>query len=129
MDGRHARADGSIVLQAKHYHGSGFATLKSRMIKGAAVDRPAGGDAVHLGDLCAAHAEKQGYVSSAHRSVAANARRHFRTRRPQRATAQISGDRESSSKAWAQSTTILETVVTEAVGKALVKDWGDPLGS
>lgn len=33
MDGRHARADGSIVMQAKHYHGSGFAALKSKMAK------------------------------------------------------------------------------------------------
>jgi restriction endonuclease len=33
MDGRHARANGSIVLQAKHYHGSGFVALKSKMTK------------------------------------------------------------------------------------------------
>ncbi|MEY9421830.1 hypothetical protein ABIF69_008272 [Bradyrhizobium japonicum] len=33
MDGRHARADGSIVMQAKHYHGSGFAALKSKIAK------------------------------------------------------------------------------------------------
>src|SRR6516225_3086045 len=33
MDGRHARADGSIVIQAKHYQGSGFAALKSKMTK------------------------------------------------------------------------------------------------
>jgi Restriction endonuclease len=33
MDGRHARADGTIVMQAKHYHGSGFAALKSKMTK------------------------------------------------------------------------------------------------
>jgi hypothetical protein len=33
MDGRHARAEGSIVIQAKHYHGSGFAALKSKMTK------------------------------------------------------------------------------------------------
>ena len=33
MDGRHARADGSVVMQAKHYHGSGFAALKSKMTK------------------------------------------------------------------------------------------------
>jgi hypothetical protein len=33
MDGRHARADGSVVMQAKHYRGSGFAALKSKMTK------------------------------------------------------------------------------------------------
>lgn len=33
MDGRHISADGSIILQAKHYSGSSFSTLKSRMLK------------------------------------------------------------------------------------------------
>lgn len=31
MDGRHILADGDIVLQAKHYHRSGFSALKSKM--------------------------------------------------------------------------------------------------
>jgi len=31
MDGRHAVADGDVILQAKHYHRSGFAKLKSKM--------------------------------------------------------------------------------------------------
>ena len=31
MDGRHAAAEGSVVLQAKHYHRSGFSRLKSKM--------------------------------------------------------------------------------------------------
>ena len=31
MDGRHALADGNIVLQEKHYHRSGFSALKSKM--------------------------------------------------------------------------------------------------
>lgn len=31
MDGRHAKADGSIILQAKHYLRSGFSKLKSKM--------------------------------------------------------------------------------------------------
>jgi hypothetical protein len=33
MDGRHARADGSVVTQAKHYRGSGLAALKSKMTR------------------------------------------------------------------------------------------------
>jgi len=33
MDGRHALADGAIILQAKHYHRSGFSGLKSTMAK------------------------------------------------------------------------------------------------
>ncbi len=31
MDGRHALADGDIVLQAKHYHRSGFSVLRSKV--------------------------------------------------------------------------------------------------
>lgn len=31
MDGRHAKADGVVILQAKHYFRSGFAKLKSKM--------------------------------------------------------------------------------------------------
>lgn len=33
MDGRHAQADGNVILQAKHYHRSGFAKLKSKMAR------------------------------------------------------------------------------------------------
>lgn len=33
MDGRHAAADGNVILQAKHYHRSGLSALKSRMKK------------------------------------------------------------------------------------------------
>ena len=33
MDGRHASAEGAIILQAKHYHRSGFSALKSKMKK------------------------------------------------------------------------------------------------
>lgn len=31
MDGRHAAADGDVILQAKHYHRSGFAKLRAKM--------------------------------------------------------------------------------------------------
>jgi hypothetical protein len=31
MDGRHATADGDIILQAKHYNRSGFTGLKAKM--------------------------------------------------------------------------------------------------
>lgn len=33
MDGRHASAEGAIILQAKHYHRSGLSALKSKMRK------------------------------------------------------------------------------------------------
>jgi hypothetical protein len=40
MDGRHALADGAIILQAKHYLRSGFSNLKSTMAKErAAIER------------------------------------------------------------------------------------------
>jgi hypothetical protein len=31
MDGRHVAADGEVILQAKHYHRSGYAKLKAKM--------------------------------------------------------------------------------------------------
>jgi hypothetical protein len=40
IDGRHATASGSIILQAKHYHRSPFSSLKSTMKKErATIDR------------------------------------------------------------------------------------------
>lgn len=121
MDGRHARADGSIVMQAKHYHGSGFAALKSKMAKERlSIDRLA--------------ATRYILVTSAPL-----------TPKNKNALAQIIGPslqtpgdifgpgdlnallrkypdiERAHQKLWAQSTSVLETVVTEAVGKALSK--------
>ncbi|MGX1400080.1 hypothetical protein AB7M70_009489 [Bradyrhizobium japonicum] len=121
MDGRHARADGSIVMQAKHYHGSGFAALKSKIAKERlSIDRLA--------------ATRYILVTSAPL-----------TPKNKNALAQIIGPslqtpgdifgpgdlnallrkypdiEKAHQKLWAQSTSVLETVVTEAVGKALSK--------
>lgn len=67
--------------------------------EGAAIDRPAGADALHPRDVCATYAKEQERVSRDHRPIAANAGRHFRTRRPQYPVAQISRHREGPSKA------------------------------
>src|SRR5687767_4808756 len=37
MDGRHAAADGDVILQAKHYYRSGYSKLKAKMKR----ERPA----------------------------------------------------------------------------------------
>ena len=31
MDGRHAAAEGDVILQARHYHSSGYSKLKSKI--------------------------------------------------------------------------------------------------
>jgi hypothetical protein len=126
MDGRHTRADGSIVLQAKHYHGSGFAALKSKMTK----ERPS------IDRLAATR-----YILVTSAPL---------TPKNKNALAQIIGPslqtpgdifgpgdlnallrkypdiEKAHQKLWAQSTSILETVVTEAVGKALLKPGAIP---
>jgi hypothetical protein len=41
MDGRHATADGDIILQAKHYNRSGFTSLTAKMkTERAKIDAP-----------------------------------------------------------------------------------------
>lgn len=127
MDGRHARADGSIVMQAKHYRGSGFAALKSKMVKERqSIDRLA--------------ATRYILVTSAPL-----------TPKNKNALAQIIGPslqtpgdifgpgdlnallrkypdiEKAHQKLWAQSTSVLEAVVTEAVGKALSKPGAIPI--
>lgn len=126
MDGRHARADGSIVLQAKHYHGSGFATLKSRMIKERqSIDRLAATRYILVTSAPLTPRNKATLAQLIGPSL------------------QTPGDifgpgdlnallrkypeiEKAHQKLWAQSTTILETVVTEAVGKALAKTGAIP---
>lgn len=126
MDGRHARADGSTVMQAKHYHKSGFAALKSKMTKERpTIDRLA--------------AKRYILVTSVPL-----------TPKSKNELAQIIGpllqtpgdifgpgdlnallrkypDIEiAHQKLWAQSTVVLKSIVTEAVGKALSKTGAIP---
>nr|WP_229171486.1 toll/interleukin-1 receptor domain-containing protein [Bradyrhizobium altum] len=121
MDGRHARADGSIVLQAKHYRGSGFATLKSRMInERQSIDRLAATryilvtsapltprNKITLAQLIGPSLQTPGDIFGPG-DLNALLRKYPEIEKAHQ-------------KLWAQSTTVLETVVTEAVGKALAK--------
>ncbi|WP_316173163.1 toll/interleukin-1 receptor domain-containing protein [Bradyrhizobium sp. SZCCHNRI2049] len=119
MDGRHTRADGSIVLQAKHYHGSGFAALKSKMTKERpSIDRLAATRYILVTSAPLTPKNKSALAQIIGPSL------------------QTPGDifgpgdlnallrkypeiEKAHQKLWAQSTSVLETVVTEAVGKAL----------
>ena len=125
MDGRHARADGSVVMQAKHYHGSGFAALKSKMTKERqSIDRLAPTRYILVTSAPLTPKNKNALAEIIGPSL------------------QTPGDifgpgdlnallrkypdiEKAHQKLWAQSTSVLQTVVTEAVGKALSRPDGD----
>ncbi len=119
MDGRHACADGSIILQAKHYEGSGFAALKSKMTKERqSIDRLAATRYILVTSVPLTPNKKKTLTQIIG------------------PTLQTPGDifgpgdlnallrkypeiEKAHQKLWAHSTTVLETVVTAAVDKAL----------
>jgi hypothetical protein len=121
IDGRHARADGSIVMQAKHYQGSGFAALRSKMTKERqSIDRLAATRYILVTSAPLTPKNKNTLAQIIGPSL------------------QTQGDifgpgdlnallrkypdiEKAHQKLWAQNTSVLETVVTEAVGKALSK--------
>lgn len=126
MDGRHARADGSIVMQAKHYQGSGFAALKSKMTKERqSIDRLAAMRYILVTSASLTPRNKSTLAEIIGPSL------------------QTPGDifgpgdlnallrkypdvEKAHQKLWAQSTPVLQTVVTEAVEKALSKPGAIP---
>ena len=119
MDGRHARADGSVVMQAKHYRGSGFVALKSKMTKERqSIERLAPTRYILVTSAPLTPKNKNALAEIIGPSL------------------QTPGDifgpgdlnallrkypdiKKAHQKLWAQSTSVLQTVVTEAVGKAL----------
>ncbi|WOH49347.1 toll/interleukin-1 receptor domain-containing protein [Bradyrhizobium sp. sBnM-33] len=121
MDGHHARADGSIVMQAKHYRGSGFAALKSKMTKERqSIDRLAPTRYILVTSAPLTPKNKTALAEIIGPSL------------------QTPGDifgpgdlnallrkypeiEKAHQKLWAQNTSVLQTVVTEAVGRALAK--------
>ena len=121
MDGRHARADGTIVMQAKHYRGSGFAALKSKMTKERqSIDRLAPTRYILVTSAPLTPKNKSALAKLIGPSL------------------QTSGDifgpgdlnallrkypdiEKAHQELWAQSTSVLQTVITDAVGKALSK--------
>jgi hypothetical protein len=121
MDGRHALADGAIILQAKHYRRSGFSGLKSTMAKERkAIERLQSKRYILVTSAPLTPRNKSALseiIGSALRTpgdifgpgdLNALLRKH-------------PDIEKAHQKLWSQSTTVLETVVTEAVGKALAK--------
>jgi TIR domain len=126
MDGRHARADSSVVMQAKHYHRSGFAALKSKMAKERrSIDRLAPARYILVTSAPLTPKNKNALAEIIGPSL------------------QTPGDifgpgdlnallrkypdiEKAHQKLWAQSTSVLQTVVTEAVGKALSRPGAIP---
>lgn len=144
MDGRHAAAEGSVVLQAKHYHRSGFSRLKSKMAQ----------ERVSIDRLQA----KRYILATSTPLTPGNKTALAGTIGP---SLQTPGDifgpddlnallrkhpdiEKAHHKLWAQSTTVLEAIVSGAVEKALATpvhippvlakllppaaETGDPLG-
>lgn len=126
MDGRHASAAGSIVLQAKHYRRSGFSPLKSKMAKERqSIDR----------------LEPKRYILVTSTSLTpANKSTLAAIIGP---ALQTPGDifgpddlnallrkhpdvEKAHQKLWAQSTTVLEAIVTGAVENAIAKPGAVP---
>jgi hypothetical protein len=126
MDGRHARADGSVVMQAKHYHRSGFAALKSKMTKERlSIDRLAPTRYILVTSAQLTPKNKNALAEIIGPSL--------------RTPGDIFGPGDLNAllrkypdietahqELWAQSTSVLQTVITEAVGKALLKPWAVP---
>lgn len=127
MDGRHARADGSIVMQPKHYHGSRFAALKSKMTKERlSIDRLAPTRYILVTSAPLTPKNKNALAEIIGPSL--------------RTPGDIFGPgdlnallrkypdiEKAHQKLWAQSTSVLQTVITEAVGKALSKPGAVPI--
>ncbi len=121
MDGRHAAAEGDVILQAKHYHRSGLATLKSKMKK----ERPS---------ISALQTKRYILATSTPLTPKNKAALAEIIGPPLQSQGDIFGlddlnallrkypDIERAhSKLWQQNTSVLQAVLTEAVVKALPK--------
>ncbi len=119
MDGRHARADGSVVMQAKHYHGSGFAALKSKMTKERqSIDRLAPARYILVTSARVTPKNKNALAQIIGPSLQ-TAGDIFGPGDLNSLLRKYPDIEQAHQKLWAQSTSVLQTVVTEAVGKAL----------
>ncbi len=121
MDGRHALAEGVIILQAKHYHRSGFSALKSKMRK----ERPSIDTLQAKRYILATSApltprnkselaEIIGPSLLTHGDIFGQNDLHALLRK-------YPDIERSHPKLWGQSTEVLKAVVTEAMAEALHK--------
>jgi hypothetical protein len=119
MDGRHARADGSVMMQAKHYHGSGFAALKSKMTKERqSIDRlaPARYILVTFARVTPKNKNALAQIIGPSLQTAGDI---FGPGDLNALLRKYPDIEQAHQKLWAQSTSVLQTIVTEPVGKAL----------
>lgn len=119
MDGRHALAEGSIVMQAKHYHRSGFSALKSKMAKErGAINRLAAKRYILVTSVSLTPKNKSELAQIIGPSLETPGD-IFGPGDLNALLRKYSDIERSHQKLWAQSTGVLQAVVTEAVGKAL----------
>jgi hypothetical protein len=121
MDGRHALADGTIILQAKHYLRSGFTALKSKMAKErSSIDRLQPKRYI-LVTSAALTPKNKGVLGEIIGPTLQTPGDIFGPDDLNALLRKYPDIEKAHQKLWAQSTSVLEIVVTEAVGKALSK--------
>jgi hypothetical protein len=121
MDGRHARADGAVILQAKHYQRSGFSALKSKMVKERkSIERLAPVRYI-LVTSASLTPKKKDELSSIIGPALGTVGDIFGLDDLNDLLRKYPDIEKAHQKLWVQSTPILQTVITEAVGKALVR--------
>jgi hypothetical protein len=121
MDGRHAWADGAIILQAKHYLRSGFSGLKSTMAKERQAIERLQPKRYILVTSAPLTPRNKGALSDIIGSALRTQGDIFGPGDLNSLLRKYPDIEKAHQKLWSQSTGVLETVVTEAVGKALAK--------
>ncbi|MBD3744828.1 toll/interleukin-1 receptor domain-containing protein [Sphingopyxis alaskensis] len=121
MDGRHASAEGAVILQAKHYQRSGFSTLKSKMkTERASIDALQPNRYILATSASLTPANKTALAEVIGPSLQTsgdifgpNDLNALLRKYPDIETAH--------SRLWGQSTAVMKTVIAEAVAAALPK--------
>jgi hypothetical protein len=126
IDGRHALADGTIILQAKHYYRSGFVALKSKMAR----ERPSINRLQPRRYILVTSApltpKNKGVLGEIIGPALQTPGDIFGPGDLNALLRKYPDIEKAHQKLWAHSTSVLETVVTDAVGKALAKPGAIP---
>jgi TIR domain len=126
IDGRHALADGTIILQAKHYHRSGFVALKSKMAR----ERPSINRLQPKRYILVTSApltpKNKGVLGEIIGPALQTPGDIFGPGDLNALLRKYPDIEKAHQKLWASSTSVLETVVTDAIGKALSKPGAIP---